>query len=537
MKKGKIIKLLSALLIFIFILSACGTEIRIYKYIGNIRDLSECNYSLEHLIKTADKIVYAQVVSTEDAAEYFGAYYGDNTYSDICFTNHKMKVLKTFKGAGEDEICYRESGGKVGDTFYVNRGSGLLSKGDKAVLFLTENNTLVGAETTGRFKETFDGSFYVNKNILNKGLYKENNLKKAKLDKETFFSFIEKAVNDFGSQNNEDKENIYSVEKISQVGNLESLYRGSENVVYGEVISIGECDIYDINAGNYYTSDIKTYIKRDVKIKVLDKIKGNCGGTVIYHQPGGEKNGKVFEFNALESLNVGDKVIIFLTGSGLVRFEKGLLIEDENGMVTPPSGEIDVKEYISLLKEKFKEYKEKVEKEQADRIKNKNKEATSTDSCYAADPFDIDVILNGTDLIIMGDAEVGRKDIGYNINKNALGLGFCCTEVKVQNVHCVYNRYGSCDMKEFTYLQYGGEFEGVKYERDGYAIDESAKVIAFLKFDGVNYLVERLFYVKADGTVSPVKSSVPYKYREIFAEDKSAENYCNILSSYIKEVE
>ena len=137
----------------------------------------------------------------------------------------------------------------------------------------------------------------------------------------------------------------------------------------------------------------------------------------------------------------------------------------------------------------------------------------------------------------MGDAEVGRKDIGYNINKNALGSGFCCTEVKVQNVHCVYNRYGSCDMKEFTYLQYGGEFEGVKYERDGYVIDESGKVIAFLKFDGVNYLVERLFYVKADGTVSPVKSSVPYKYREIFAEDKSAENYCNILSSYIKEVE
>ena len=108
MKKGKIIKLLSALLIFIFILSACGTNIRIYKYIGNIRDLSECNYSLEHLIKTADKIVYAQVVSTEDAVEYFGAYYGDNTYSDICITNHKMKVLKTFKGAGEDEICYRE---------------------------------------------------------------------------------------------------------------------------------------------------------------------------------------------------------------------------------------------------------------------------------------------------------------------------------------------------------------------------------------------------------------------------------------------
>ena len=462
----------------------------------------------------------------------------------MCLTNVKIKVHKNFKGANESNLTYREIGGQINDTLYFKDGENCLNTGDRAVLFLSENNMLIGIRDSGCFKETADNEFYVKKALLENYTkdYNKNFLSRAKLNKEDFFAFLETEVANISASSGEKDENFIAfTESLHKPNELISFYQTNSLAVYGEVTKVNEPDIYDFT---YDVSRIfvnEFYIKSNVEIKVLDKIWGDCGDSVTYCQPGGEKNGKVYEFNALEKLKEGDKVIIFLSDGGSVRYGNGLLKLNENGEVEVFGKVLKAEDFIKEIKNKLPAMKEAV-KEKNEELRKRSRNPASGDSCYAEDTTKLKYILENTDIILKGKAQIGRSDIYYtaSFNKNRVQTvytGTCYTEINLSNAVCYYNRYSGTDINEITYLQQGGKIDGYTFPKGGFTIDKDCEVIVFLKFDGANYRAVYQTAIPENGKIVVPTDTLTNEYIERYKENKTAENYLSSITSFLKEVE
>ena len=151
------------LLIFALILSSCAAlKSGDYSVDPEINKLITLNtsypqaydYTLDYLIGASDKIVYAEVISRESSAAEVFDYYALNIIpKTYAYTKVKIKILNFLKGECESEIIYLEAGGKMGDTYYFSNGESTLQVGDRAVLFLSDKNMLIGTEKRGKFKE------------------------------------------------------------------------------------------------------------------------------------------------------------------------------------------------------------------------------------------------------------------------------------------------------------------------------------------------------------------------------------------------
>ena len=181
--------------------------------------------------------------------------------------------------------------------------------------------------------------------------------------------------------------------------------------------------------------------------------------------------------------------------------------------------------------------------EEKNKNNNNRNNSESSIACYAYNMYEIENLglIENTDVIICGKAEFGRKDIMYNPRSNGKNNGNCYTQINLTDAKCFYNRYGSTSIKEITFLQNGGERDGVEFKGSGFGVKESENtgetVFVFLQYDGANYLVRYLMQVKEDGTIEPIKTLVPKDYRERFEKEKTAANYGEILAEYIENVE
>jgi len=540
----RIIGLISVLLLIVFIFGACSATENTNYYVRTMSNHSYSDYSLDFLINEADKIVYAEILSREADSELFGIYHNGTYYDDVCLTNVKIKVHKNFKGANESTLTYREIGGQINDTLYFKDGENCLNIGDRAVLFLSENNMLIGIKDSGCFKETADNEFYVKKALLENYTkdYNKNFLSRAKLNKEDFFAFLETEVANISASSGEKDENFIAfTESLHKPNELISFYQTNSLAVYGEVTKVNEPDIYDFtyDAGRVFINEF--YIKSNVEIKVIDKIWGDCGDCVTYCQPGGEKNGKVYEFNALEKLKEGDKVIIFLSESNSVRYGNGLLKLNENGEVEVFGKVLKAEDFIKEIKNKLPAMKEAV-KEEDEELRKRSRNPSSADSCYAEDTTKLKYILENTDIILKGKAQIGSSDIYYTayFNKNrtpTVYRGTCYTEINLSNAVCYYNRYSGTDINEITYLQQGGEIDGYTFPKGGFTIDKDCEVIVFLKFDGANYRAVYQTAIPENGKIVVPTDILTKEYLEKYKENKTAENYLSIIASLLNEIE
>ena len=283
------------------------------------------------------------------------------------------------------------------------------------------------------------------------------------------------------------------------------------------------------------------YIKSDVEIKVLDKLWGDCDSSVTYCQPGGEKNGKVYEFNALEKLNKGDKVIIFLTESGSVKYENALLKLNEKGEVEFLGRVIKAEELIKDIKNQLPTIKEAV-KEEDEELKKRSISSISADSSLAQNPYELKYVLENTDIILKGQAQIGRNDIYYtsasgkNRAKTAF-TGTCYTEINLTNAVCYYNRYGSTDISEITYLLQGGIIDGCKFNNGGFTMNKDGEVIVFLKYDGANYNVVYQAKIPENGKIVVPTDILTKEYLEKYKENKIADNYLSVIADFLNEIE
>ena len=543
MKKVK--KLWAWLILFVLIVSGCNnqSEPDVYIQLG-FHTPESYDFTLDYLIGRSEKIIYGEVISRDDSsAEPFGYYRDKGAPMLYCVTNLKIKVLENIKGESEGEILYRETGGTAGNTVYYNYMTGSLKEGEKAILFLTENDMLAGIETKGSFKETADGSFYVSKSLLKEGTYKETPFTRVKVEKNEFINYLKSAV----SKHNGKKEYDImpgGIETLKSDLPLYNNYHLIEDAVYGEVINIGDTESYDINLWTNEGSKTFNYQKRKVEIKVIERAKGS-GGTVIYNQPIPLSGVYDEEFAAYYDLKCGDKLVICLTKEGDILSLDSLLIADSENKVEVNGSKLDAKEYINQLKESYKETEAEIKAEEEEWRAREHKLVSGYTevSYYPHHEVTIDDILEDTDMIIYGSAEISGKQIFNEKHKNR-GAFFptmiyenCFTEVDLKNTVCFYNRYGTTEMKDLKYLQSGGETELVYFYPQGPFIDENADMLLFLRYNGANYEINYQFKVGEGGYLNVPENLIPKGYEEECKREKNVLFYGNILSSYLKEVE
>ena len=540
-KKFKALIIWAILIILIF--ASCSNKsedteeynnyFRIYNHSPSAYD-----FGMDYLIGRSDKIVYAQVVSRdENTAETFG-YYNKGVKS-YCVSDVKIKVLETFKGETEKELIYRETGGKTKNEIYVSNRTGSLSVGDKAVLFLSENNMLVGVETKGRFKETAEGFFYADKGILKEGMYKENTLPSAKISKDELFSYIKECVQKYNGEKIEGRINPEGIENLEVFNDYEYCYDYFSDVVYGEVVSIGDEKVYDILSWSREGGEVFTYKFREVKIKVLENLKGESK-EVTYYMPVSTENIDSEHIKKCVNLKVNDKVFINLNSDGVILNANNLLVEDENGKIKIDGKEFTVKDYINEVKSQFKaieDEKRAWEEERKSYPGGGKWERFTTVDYVAGYEINLKDILTSTDMIVYGKAEIVRNDVLYFSSKFDILGDDCYTEVKLKDAKCVYSRYGDKNLNEYSYLYQGGETEECIYRPYGIVTEDGADVFVFLQFDGENYIIEYQMPIYNDDILRVPTMLIPEGYEEAYKKEKTAANYGEILAEYIENVE